>query len=188
AWTYSLQGWLGSLVSNPRKRRTVVMALIAIFVIAAQLPNIAMQVWLRKGGNKARPPGRARMTAVSDAVHRYMPFLWLSQSAKALAEGRPLPALAFTAGMAAIGALGLGQAYRSTLRFHTGANRRRLPARAEAAGAPATSAVGADSAARGRRSLLERTLPAPSEEAPPAAPASRPSTSRAPAVRGAPGT
>ncbi len=40
ALTYQLQGWLASLMSNPRRRRTVVVAITAIFILVAQLPNL----------------------------------------------------------------------------------------------------------------------------------------------------
>jgi hypothetical protein len=40
ALTYQLQGWLASLMSNPRRRRTVVMAITATFILVAQLPNL----------------------------------------------------------------------------------------------------------------------------------------------------
>jgi len=40
ALTYQFQGWLASLMSNPRRRRTVVVAMTAIFVLIFQLPNL----------------------------------------------------------------------------------------------------------------------------------------------------
>jgi ABC-2 type transport system permease protein len=38
--TYQFQGWLGSLVTNPRRRRTVVVATTMGFVLIFQLPNL----------------------------------------------------------------------------------------------------------------------------------------------------
>ncbi|MFO0952529.1 MAG: hypothetical protein U0835_15555 [Isosphaeraceae bacterium] len=38
--TYQLQGWLASLMSNPRRRRTIIMALSGLFVVVSQLPNL----------------------------------------------------------------------------------------------------------------------------------------------------
>jgi hypothetical protein len=38
--TYQLQGWLAALMSNPRKRRGVIVGLTAAFVLLAQLPNL----------------------------------------------------------------------------------------------------------------------------------------------------
>jgi len=40
ALTYQFQGWLASLMSNPRRRRTVVVASTAIFLLLTQLPNL----------------------------------------------------------------------------------------------------------------------------------------------------
>lgn len=40
ALTYQFQGWLASLMSNPRRRRAVVMGSTAIFVLIFQLPNL----------------------------------------------------------------------------------------------------------------------------------------------------
>jgi ABC-2 type transport system permease protein len=40
ALTYQFQGWLASLMSNPRRRRTVIVASTMIFVLLAQLPNL----------------------------------------------------------------------------------------------------------------------------------------------------
>ncbi|HVC97545.1 MAG TPA: hypothetical protein VND64_27940 [Pirellulales bacterium] len=40
ALTYQFQGWLASLMSNPRRRRTVVVAATAAFVLIFQLPNL----------------------------------------------------------------------------------------------------------------------------------------------------
>jgi len=40
ALTYQLQGWLAALMSNPRRRRTVIVAATMTFVLIAQLPNL----------------------------------------------------------------------------------------------------------------------------------------------------
>jgi hypothetical protein len=40
ALTYQFQGWLASLMSNPRRRRTVIVATTMIFVLLCQLPNV----------------------------------------------------------------------------------------------------------------------------------------------------
>ena len=39
ALTYQFQGWLASMMSNPRRRRTVVVMITAFVVLGAQLPN-----------------------------------------------------------------------------------------------------------------------------------------------------
>jgi hypothetical protein len=40
ALTYQFQGWLASLVSNPRRRRTIIFAITAIFILVSQAPNL----------------------------------------------------------------------------------------------------------------------------------------------------
>jgi hypothetical protein len=40
ALTYQFQGWLASLMNNPRRRRTVVVVTTMIFVLIVQLPNL----------------------------------------------------------------------------------------------------------------------------------------------------
>ncbi|MBN9122770.1 MAG: hypothetical protein J0I06_27130, partial [Planctomycetes bacterium] len=40
ALTYQFQGWLAALMSNPRRRRTVVVVLTAGFILLAQVPNL----------------------------------------------------------------------------------------------------------------------------------------------------
>ena len=40
ALTYQFQGWLAALMSNPRRRRTVIMIMTLSFVLIVQLPNL----------------------------------------------------------------------------------------------------------------------------------------------------
>ncbi len=40
ALTYQFQGWLSSLMNNPRRRRLVVVAVTVIFVLGSQLPSL----------------------------------------------------------------------------------------------------------------------------------------------------
>jgi len=40
ALTYQFQGWLASLMTNPRRRRLVIVGVTAIFVLMLQLPNL----------------------------------------------------------------------------------------------------------------------------------------------------
>ncbi len=61
AVTYQFQGWLASLMSNPRRRRTVIVLVTAVFVIALMLPNVinVFRPWehdpgARLGAEKAR--------------------------------------------------------------------------------------------------------------------------------------
>ncbi len=40
ALTYQFQGWLAALMSNPRRRRTVIVIVTASFILLVQLPNL----------------------------------------------------------------------------------------------------------------------------------------------------
>src|SRR5690606_16860758 len=40
AWTYYLRGWLATLMTNPRRRRAIVMGLSMGFILLVQAPNI----------------------------------------------------------------------------------------------------------------------------------------------------
>lgn len=44
AISYQFQGWLASLMSNPRRRRAIVVSLAMVFVLIAQLPNLLMNI------------------------------------------------------------------------------------------------------------------------------------------------
>lgn len=57
ALTYQFQGWLASLMSNPRRRRTVIVAVTAVFMLLTQLPNLfnLMSPWGMMQGRANRP-------------------------------------------------------------------------------------------------------------------------------------
>jgi len=52
--TYQFQGWLASLMSNPRRKRAVIVGITALFVLVMQLPNAinVMRPWRR--GDQSR--------------------------------------------------------------------------------------------------------------------------------------
>lgn len=54
ALTYQFQGWLASLMTNPRRRRTVVMLVTAGFILVAQTPNLINLARPWERGNDAR--------------------------------------------------------------------------------------------------------------------------------------
>ena len=134
AWTYCLRGWLATMMSNPRKRRTVIMCISLGFVLLSQGPNLFFNVFQRhnfSGGqtvtgeerqrqNNERAAATKKMFDNLIAVQKFIPPLWVSVGARGLAEGNPLPALLGTLGCAGIAALGLRRAYRSTVRFYHG--------------------------------------------------------------------
>lgn len=135
AWTYCLRGWLAVMLSNPRRRRAIIMGITLVFILTSQLPNLYLNVL---GGRRRseRPKNatpeevqryRAARQAVKRenmnkliAVQRFIPPFWLPYGALRLAEDRALPALLGTCGCLGLGLLGLRRAYRSTLRYYQG--------------------------------------------------------------------
>jgi hypothetical protein len=183
AWTYCLRGWLISLMVNQRRRRTIIVIITMTFVLGGQLPNLYFNVMQRNWGHRHskshREPGAPRgskqfYSASFMAAHRYVPPLWLGKSAMELARRNPWPALWGTLGLWGLGVLGLGRAYRGTLRFY------RAEQRVKAA--PAPRAAPAASAPRAP-ALLEREFPGIPEPAQALALASLRSLSRAPEVK-----
>jgi hypothetical protein len=137
AWTYYLRGWLGALMSNPRRRRTVIMCISLAFILLAQGPNIYFNVFNRHSSAGHRPETSAssdywkrqqdaRKAAQQEtvsklvAVQGFIPPLWVSVGAQGLAERRVLPALLGTLGCLGIATLGLRRAYRGTVKFYHG--------------------------------------------------------------------
>jgi ABC-2 type transport system permease protein len=186
AWTYCLRGWLASLMVNQRRRRTIVVGVTVAFVLLAQMPNFVINVWPgiarphhSRGSSDATEPGAAdradeeRQLGVLSRAHWFIPLLWLPLGARTLAEGQVAPAILGTAGLFALGALGLARAYRSTLRFYRGEIVNRT--------APAPRARHPASA--GGALLVERTLPMLSEETAAVALANFRSMTRAPEVK-----
>lgn len=49
--TYQFQGWLAALMSNPRRKRTVVVVLTGAFILLAQIPNLVNIARPWKPGN-----------------------------------------------------------------------------------------------------------------------------------------
>ena len=168
------------------------MGVAMAFMLLMQLPNLLTNLWLRDtlpSPNPNAPPKELetalktwharrvakerQIVALVDAAHRYVPFLWLPQGAKALAEQRAGPAVFGALGMFAIGALGLARAYRGTLRFYQGGETKK----------PARALSPARTTGRDKRILVERLLPVVPEEAAALGLASVRSMSRAPEVK-----
>jgi ABC-2 type transport system permease protein len=197
SWTYCLRGWLASLMSNPRKRRTVTVAIMFAFVLLGQGPNLYFNV-IRKYDQPAA--GAAAESAESKhiaksagdkqeleqfrAAQKYIPPLWLPLGAQALVEGSAQPALLGTLGCVAIGALGLRRAYRGTLRFYVGDSGGKAAPQIQQSRAPAAAVAPAKA---GRR-FLELRLPGVPEQAAALALATFRSLLRAPEVKMAWGT
>jgi ABC-2 type transport system permease protein len=56
AVTYQFQGWLASLMANPRRRRTVIVLLTAGLILLVQIPNMVniARPWDNRSGNEAQ--------------------------------------------------------------------------------------------------------------------------------------
>ena len=174
AWTYCLRGWLATMMSNPRRRRAIIMGITLSFILIAQLPNFYFNVL--GGRNRSKPTTggtpeevqRQRETRQAAekaklnklvALQKFVPPLWLSYGALGLAEHRVLPALLGTVGCCGIGVLGLRRAYRSTVRFYQGGTGGK-------AAAPRTQApVATGPPVRAGRSMVELRLPGVPDQA-----------------------
>jgi hypothetical protein len=133
AWTYFLRGWLATLMSNPRRRRTIIMGITLAFILFSQAPNLyfnlvrnrprhsaaSVSEAAQNQRNSQKPSGQETLRHLI-AAQQFIPPLWLPFAAGALAEGRTLPALFGTLGCLSLGALGLRRAYRDTVRFYHG--------------------------------------------------------------------
>ena len=174
AWTYCLRGWLAGLMSNPRRRRSVIMGIVFAFILLGQAPNLYFNVFRRPNppataaaSTPAQPrriPPRTSEQAKLDqlrSVQKFIPPLWLPIGAQGLAEGHALPALLGALGCFAIGALGLRRAYRGTLRLYRGESggKTKVPTESAPSSAPAPAA------AKGRTRFLELRPPGVPEQA-----------------------
>jgi hypothetical protein len=188
AWTYCLRGWLATLMSNPRRRRTVIMSITFTFILLSQGPNLYFNVLHRGGFHSSRQSTTdqdARRAAEQEklnqllAVQKFIPPLWLPLGAQGLAEGRVWPALLGTLGCLSLGALGLRRAYRGTVSFYYGQTGGQAPARIKPAGTVAAVAAPAGTS----NGFLELRLPAVPEQAAALALATFRSLFRAPEVK-----
>jgi hypothetical protein len=70
ALTHQFQGWLASLMTNPRRRRSVVVFVTLVVVVLAQAPNLVVQFTVRKDNALRKSTIEvARQSAVeSDAI------------------------------------------------------------------------------------------------------------------------
>ncbi len=135
AWTYCLRGWLAAMMSNPRRRRTVITFITLAFILVAQAPNLYFNVLRR---NKPTPSytvknaeelrqrrelQNAEKRRTLDnvmTVQKCIPPFWLPVGARALAEGSAWPAVLGVCGGALLGLAGLRRAYISTRKFFQG--------------------------------------------------------------------
>jgi ABC-2 type transport system permease protein len=201
AWTYCLRGWLATMMTNPRRRRTIIMSITMAFILVSQAPNLYFNVFLRNISSKPAATGEesrhqreaqeTRNTATKkmfthlQAAQGFIPPLWVPIGAKNLAKGNLLPALLGTLGCAGIATLGLRRAYRGTLRFYHGETGGKAAVRTNV-----SNEVKKNRAPRaaGQNDFLERSIPFVPEQASAVALATLRSLLRAPEVKMAWGT
>jgi len=172
AWTYALRGWIAAAMSNPRRRRSIIVGLTIVFVAVAQGPNLYFNLFRSRDVTMRRPDPSApeyadylrrreqqqdRTIASIKAIEKFVPPLWTAAVTEPLLEGRPLPALAALGGLLLLGILGIERAYAGTLRFYRGNL-------GGAATASPLAPAGRRTPAPGERNLLEWRLPKLSEE------------------------
>jgi ABC-2 type transport system permease protein len=195
AWTYCLQGWLATLMTNPRRRRAIIMGITMGIILLAQAPNLYFNL-LGHRPRAEHSPGAAaeEMHALRETrraaereqftrlveAQRFVPPLWLPYGALGLAEQRVLPALLGMAGCAGLGALGLRRAYRGTIRFYQGQTGGKAGIRVASSAAIIPARTG--------KNWLEFRMPAVPEPAAAVAWATLRSMLRAPEVKMAWGT
>ncbi len=187
AWTYCLRGWLVALMSNPRRRRTIIVAMTAAIVLITQVPNLYLNVFNRQKYHprktttqpKSKPQDLWTQLEEQLAVpsylsaHKYVPPLWVGGGAGALARGDAWPALGASLASLGIGFLGLARAYQSTRRYYFGR---------AVEGAPQAAAPEAEVHVT-RKNFLEGDLPWAPKPAIPVSLAFFRSISRAPEVK-----
>jgi ABC-2 type transport system permease protein len=160
AWTYCFQGWIATQVTNPRRRRMLVMVCTLVIVAIGQAPNVLINVFgvgNRHHGHDAAARldsihDEERFMATAERAAELVPVLWPGAAAERGAQGKPLVPVASALALVAIGALGLRRGYSGMLRYYQGA--------ATSGASPArSSTVAAPDAMPKGRSLVERSLP-----------------------------
>lgn len=101
AWTYCFQGWIAAWMTNPRRRRFVVMGLTLTIVLVGQLPNLLVNVLRVR-------VGRSWSHALREAAG-------------------PGGAVVATLALCALAAFALWRGYVDTLRFYRGAGTKAGP-------------------------------------------------------------
>lgn len=132
ALTYQFQSWLGRLMSNKRRRGTVVAVAVVIVVLIANLPAIYTRT-LDFDGPATVDSGETadeeslllgNLEATVIAVNVALPPGWLPIGVWTVNRGQYWPAALCFVGMLVVAALSLRRSYRRTLRFLTGGDDR----------------------------------------------------------------
>lgn len=131
ALTYQFQSWLGRLMSNKRRRGTVVAVAVIVTVLIANLPALYNRTldFDTPSTVDSDTPGEAveaegsplagNLAVTVIAVNVALPPGWLPVGAWTVNRGQYWPAALCFVGMLAIAALSLRRSYRRTLRFLT---------------------------------------------------------------------
>jgi ABC-2 type transport system permease protein len=183
AWTYCLRGWLATLMTNPRRRRTVIMAITFSFILLSQGPNLYFNVLHRYGRDSSQPVNQTAQKEKFNeflAAQKFIPPLWLPVGAQAIAGKNPLPALLGMLGCSAIGALGLRRAYRSAIRFYHGETGGQAAAKIKISGEAKKNPT---PRAKNKKDFLELSIPFVPEQSAALALATFRSLLRAPEVK-----
>jgi hypothetical protein len=189
AWTYCLRGWLGTMMSNPRRRRTVIMCISLAFILIAQGPNFYFNVLGHRhdihahSASKAKPQVDLNTRDIYDQlalVQGFIPPLWVPLGAKDLAEHHVLTALYGALGCLGLAALGLLRAYRNTIVAFQGGSGGKAKARPRPATVPCPAGA---APAPTRAAFLEWRLPVLPEQAAAQALATLRYVQRAPEVK-----
>jgi hypothetical protein len=148
AWLCWLRGWLTNLVVNAWRRRVAGIAVTLFFMMIMQTPlmlsrYVAHRTKTVAGGEEEV---KAQVKQWIEYAHCGIPILWLPQAGRALAEHRPLTAAGCGVGMILVGWMGMRWAFRNTLRFHQGVERK-------------TSEVTKETVRKPRRLFVERQIP-----------------------------
>ncbi len=165
AWTYALRGWLGVLMSNPRRKRSIIVGMTVGIMLIGQLPNLVLNnPWSRQRMMEAAKDQAGKVGANGDTkasmrdklrvAHRYIPPGWVGLSALNLAEGSPLPALGTTTVFGLVGAAGLMVAFGQARRAYG-----RATGKVKTAQPIAHAAKPAAPAAPAKRAFNDRDLP-----------------------------
>jgi MFS family permease len=116
AWTYCLRGWLAALMSNQRRKRSIIVWITLGFILVAQLPNAFLHSPMF-GKNKSGTAVKGAMENSEriEAGHLLIPPGWVGYGAMGLANKNPWPTLGAIAVCCLLGGYGLKRAYRTPL-------------------------------------------------------------------------
>ena len=113
AVTHQFQSWLGRIVTNKRRRGTVVAVAVVVFVLLMNLPGLITNRFMRDADVDAWDSARVEQwTLVANAA---LPPGWMALGAWGAGRGQIWPGTLATFGMFGIAALSLRRSYRKTL-------------------------------------------------------------------------